>query len=123
MTFAYYANEIPLAKLIIRNYLILRCYYDEDFISYCRVSLNRLIASRRRELFIELYKQYLDTLDYFASPTQRRHVSCTVFKSLLARERRILNLVYRRLNDYQSRYSIERQDIIELIRSGDRNQA
>jgi hypothetical protein len=92
MSWNYYAKEIPLAKLIIKNYLILRCCEEDgfSFIYYCRSFYFR--RENRQELFIKAYKLYLDTLSYL-EPHHQKHVSFTIFKRLFAKERRKLFLI------------------------------
>jgi hypothetical protein len=106
MSFAYYANEIPVAKVIIRNYLILKCEepeeYSGQFIKDCRENWMYKQERSSNRVFIEVYKQYLDCLDYFEDSS--RPVSCTVFKRLLAKERKILCLNRQPAPIYEGKY-------------------
>ena len=80
MSFAYYRNEIPLAKSFIKNYIIFKCISDELFIMRNR---SRCFNAHLRltELPREAYKQYILNLDSFVSFDQNKHVSFTIFKT------------------------------------------
>ena len=108
MSFSYYNNEIPLAKKFIRNYLIFRCTEwkaispeacggtggsGKRFISSMRDTWRYMINRENTQLFLDSFKQYLETLDLLESPSDYRPVSATVFKRLLYKERRVLKLI------------------------------
>ena len=149
MSFAYYKNEIPLAKKFIRNYLIFRCTEwrcispevcgatgstGRSLIGHLRDTWRYIINREKTQLFLDSFKQYLETLDLLESPSDYRPVSATVFKRLLYKERRVLKLIPGKVDKrkYPIKYTVEeiqeyyRQiktqyqdtfDIIDFIRS------
>ena len=120
MSLAYYANEIPLAKRIIRNYLIFRCnddFWGKAFVSHLRRTRhNHIINFYQNDLLMQSYKQYLDCLEYFSY--NKKPVSATVFKRLLAKEKRILHLVRGSVKDedYMMRVA-NTYEVIEVIQA------
>ena len=138
MSYKYYANEIPLAKTFIRNYLIFRCnylgnqnyneefnYYNcgDNFIHNLRVNTFFVFINHcNKTTFEESYKQYLYELEYYA-PDQKC-VSATIFKRLLAKERRILKLVRGLKKDGNSFLKVnETREIIRLITAAENSES
>ena len=134
MSFAYYNNEIPLAKKFIRNYLIFRCTEwnaispevcggrgsrGKGFISSMRDTWRYMINRENTRLFLDSFKQYLETLDLLESPSDYRPVSATVFKRLLYKERRVLKLIPGKVDKQKYRVSQYKDtfDMIDFIRN------
>lgn len=126
MSLAYYSNEIPIAKRFIRNYLVYRCTEEENakgrlFIWRLRDTWRYFIKRATEDLFRESYKQYLLCMDHFGNDLNT--VSPTVFKRLLAKERRTLYLVRGLVKDKEYQYSISNtMEVVDLLERQERSE-
>ena len=132
MNLAYYSDEIPLAKIFIRNYLIFRCTQwgsispefagqgstGRGFIFDMRDTWRYIINREKQRVFLDSYKQYLQALEYLESP-YHTPVGATIFKRLIAKERRVLKLVRGLVKDkdYQGNHDDTYDEVIDFIKT------